>query len=527
MKNYHISFLLGFFLLAFTACDDILEREELDVIPASQVLNTLGGVEAVLFQVYEITRSVHENNELSVYKQCGTDLVVNGTHMVDVNAGGMQGMNTYNNGLVATSGPLNDMWNNYYRAISNCNLVIQASENFPVNNASEEAALLKFKGEALVLRAYVYLELVRRWGNIPLAVPLPEGAEPVREAPLSPASDIYALILADLTEAVTLLPTRNESAGVGAPSKGLANLLLAEAHLDLGNNTEAAAAAEAVIADNSYQLQPLDFIFGLEGGKEGEENNQEIILSWVFDPAIQARPQRTVQMYVPLYDRVPGVARTLGQGARPWGRLSPSPYYWTLFDEEDGRLEAWHKTEWLIDEEENVLDGWDLRNGDVVPQEYVRAWADGAEREARYMEPTTTKTWEDGTYGRLESDAEGFRNVIVYRYAQAFLAGAEAYLKSGNVDRATELVNVLRDRAFGDTEHRFTTLDLETFMEEYARELGHEGHRWYLLKRNNLLLERVRMYNRDAAPNIQEYHLVWPIPQSFIDLAGVSQNPGY
>ncbi|WP_170110692.1 RagB/SusD family nutrient uptake outer membrane protein [Flavilitoribacter nigricans] len=527
MKNYKFSFLILSVLLLASACSGIIDREEKDVIPASQVLNTLGGVEAVLFQVYEIARSVHENNEISVYKQCGTDLVVNGTHLIDGNAGGMVGMNMYSNGLAANSGPLTSMWDNYYRAISNCNLVIQASESFPTRDESEEAAILKFRGEAKALRAYVYLELVRRWENIPLAVPLPEGSSPVREAPLASPSEIYDLILSDLTEAVELLPRRAESSGVGAPSKGLANLLLMEANMDLGNWADAAAAAEAVINDGSYELQSLDYIFGLEGGKEGEESNKEIIFSWVFDPAIQARPQRTVQMFVPLYDRVPGVARTLEQGARPWSRLSPSPYYWTLFDEDDGRLDTWHKINWYIDDEEAVMEGWDLKNGDIATKEYVLAWADGRDREARYTEPTTIKNWEDGTYGRTEADAEGFRNVIVYRYAQAFIVGAEAHFRNGNTDRALELINTIRDRAFGDTEHRFTTLDEETILEENARELGHEGHRWYTLKRLGLLVERVRLHNSDGAPNIQPYHVRWPIPQTFIDLAGVSQNTGY
>ena len=527
MKNYKLLFLTIMILVLSAGCSSIIDREEKDVIPASQVLNTLGGVEAVLFQVFEIARSVHENNEISCYKQCGTDLVVNGTHMVDVSSGGMLGMNEYNTGFSAVSGELSFMWNNYYRAISNCNLVIQASDDFPTRDASEEAAILRFRGQALALRAYVYLELVRRWDNIPLAIPLPEGSEPVREAPLTDKSEVYELIISDCTEAITLLPRRAESSGVGAPSKGLANLLLMEAHMDLGNWSDAAQAAEAIISDGSYALQPLDYIFGLEGGKEGEESNNELIFSWVFDPAIQARPQRTVQMFVPLYDRVPGVARSLEQGARPWSRLSPSPYYWTLFDDDDGRLRAWHKIDWIIDDEEAVLDGWDLKNGDVATKAYVEAWADGAAREARYTEPTTTKLWEDGTYGRLADDAEGFRNVIVYRYAQAFIVGAEAHMRAGNMDRALELINTLRDRAFGDTEHRFTTLDENTILEEHARELGHEGHRWATLKRMGLLVDRVRMHNTDATPNIQDYHTRWPIPQSFIDLAGVSQNQGY
>ena len=537
MKHNKFSILILLVLFICTACEGIIDREEKDVLPASQVLNTLEGIEAVLFQVYETARAVHENNEISLYKACGTDLVVNGTHMTDVQTGGMQGMNTYISGFSAASEQLTNIWDGYYRSISNCNLVIQAAQNFEVTDAAEEAALLSFTGEAHALRAYLYLELVRRWDNIPLAVPLPEGSEPVREAPLANRDDIYMLIISDCQEAINLLPTRAELPGVGTPSSGLANLLLAEANMDLGNWSAAADACEAIIADGSYELQPLDGIFSLDGGKEGNESNREIILSWVFDPAIQARPQRTVQMFIPLYDRIPGVARTLEQGARPWSRLSPSQYYWSLFDldddgdltdEEDGRVLAWHKVQWFIDEEENVLDGWSLQNGDPVPYDYVLEWAESPEnRESRYAEATTFKYHEDGTYGRTESDAEGFSNVIVYRYSQAFILGAEAHFRNGNEARALELINTIRDRAFGDENHRFSSLTEDIILEEQARELGHEGHRWATLKRLGLLVDRVRMHNPDAAPNIQAHHVRWPIPQSFIDLAGVSQNTGY
>ncbi len=205
----------------------------------------------------------------------------------------------------------------------------------------------------------------------------------------------------------------------------IANLVLAKVIL-WQEDWAAAAAAAAQVMNNGLQLQPLDAIFGLDGGKTGEENNPEIIFSWVFNQADQNRPQRTVQMYVPLYDRVPGVARTLEQGGRPWSRLSPSKYYWTLFENEDGRLGAWHKSEWTIDDPDNIdtslSGGSTAQPGDVltVDHPYFQDWASN-EREARYLEPTTTLTWEDGTYGRLASEAQGIRNIIVNRLSEAYI----------------------------------------------------------------------------------------------------------
>ncbi len=524
-RNLYILFIV---LLTATACSDaILDREELDVLPADQVLNTLDGVEAILFQVYQDGRSVHQSTETSLYKQCGTDLARSGTHMTDVSEGGMRGMMTYSSGLAATSEHITAIWDRYYAAIAKCNLVIQASDNFETSSSSEEAQLQQFKGEALAMRAAMYLELVRRYGNIPIAEPLPAGEPPRSEVSLSSAADVYNIIIEDATEAVSVLPTRAENGTVGLPSKGLANMILAEAYLDLGKYTDAASAAEAVISDDSYSLQPLEVVFSLEGGKTGNENNDELIFSWVFDPAVVDQAQYTSVMYTPLYDRLPGVARTMEQGGRPWGRFSPTDYYWTLFEAEDGRLQAWHKLEWYFDdlEEGGIPDGFDPVLGEPVTQEYLEAWCSN-DRECRYLEPTTTKHWEDGTYGRTTAEGEGYKNILLYRYAHAFILAAEAYALNGQEDLAAQKLNVLRERAFGNTDHNFVTADIETVIDEHARELGHEGHRWTFLKRLGLLKERATTHNMDAV-NMQDYQLIWPIPQTFIDLSGVAQNPGY
>lgn len=170
-----------------------------------------------------------------------------------------------------------------------------------------------------------------------------------------------------------------------------------------------------------------------------------------------------------------------------------------------------------------------------------------------YIHPMMWKFWQPNIeYG----DAFGTLDQILFRSAEAYLIAAEAIVKGatgGSLGGAEVYYNRVLDRALGvnaginpfkakdpgetnslDSVHyRATaaTISIDMILDERARELLGENVRWYDLKRTEKLLERTKAMNpwTKLRGELQDHHLLRPIPQGEIDLSSptISQNKGY
>ena len=137
------------------------------------------------------------------------------------------------------------------------------------------------------------------------------------------------------------------------------------------------------------------------------------------------------------------------------------------------------------------------------------------------------------------------RPVVITRFSEVYLVGAEAYLQSGNKAKAAELLNVVRQRAA----YRKTNtaaqnaaaaaamtisaddVTVDFILDERSREFFGEWMRYQDLVRTKSLVRRLQAWNKETAPYVKDFHMLRPIPQSQIDrtVEGPSfpQNTGY
>ncbi len=517
MKKFKIYIIQAFILLTFIpGCTDFVDLEPRDQLSIDIALTSLENLEGSILSVYERGKYPYSDLNFSLYKLFYTDIIAAGSHIRDQAI--WNEMATFR-GFDATNDGIEDIWDAYYAGLNRANTIIEKIDVVDYNRENPDAVQRRntVLGEALYFRAYFHLNLIEYWDNIILADHVFNDPDQTYE--LADKNTVYDLIITDLEDAIDLLPPASDLDSRGRVSKGAANHLLSLAHMDLGNWTEAAAAAEEVISDPSYSFVALEQIFD-----ELNQNNSEIIFSWQFiSGATDADGKNwTACQLIPLYDRCNGVARSFEQGGRPWSRNVPGPYYWTLFEDDDLRLEAWHKRYWIYDVDiaaDPLPPG--VAIGDTVTAENIDETA-GLDTLA--IVPTTTKYWEYDGLGRTIDDAAAYENVIQFRYSEAYLIAAEAYLQSGtNLTRGQDLLDQVRARAGQDP----IELSLDNLVEEQARELGFEGRRYPMLKRLGILLDRIQTHNPELAETMMSFHVRWPLPKNFVDLTGVSQNEGY
>ncbi|HEU5148772.1 MAG TPA: RagB/SusD family nutrient uptake outer membrane protein [Chryseosolibacter sp.] len=199
------------------------------------------------------------------------------------------GANAVSNGTYLAT-PNSEVWNDAYTGIRGVNYLLEKAEESPLGDEID-----RWVGEALFFRAYYYWKLTKTFGGVPLITEALDVNSDKLYTPRSTQEECIDFILADLENAIAMLPPQSELAPeeMGRVTKGAALALKArvalyqgtwEKYHDAGDGQpyldQAIAAAEQVIASGEYTLYNANgddsykYLFIEEG-----DDSREVILA--------------------------------------------------------------------------------------------------------------------------------------------------------------------------------------------------------------------------------------------------------
>ncbi len=536
-------------ITAMSACSGFLDEDVVSQI-GNDYLNTPKGLNDGINAAYSTMRAWYGTERGNNFTIFGTDSYTNGAD------GSWKFMNTYTNQFDSQNGHARELWDEFYRGINTCNAVIERSVN--VTGISPELVMQRVS-EAKFIRAHHYFILVQLFGGVDLQ--LEETKVPTKEVTRASVASVYAAIIQDLEEAIPNLEAKAKSNDFGRATRPAAEHLLGRVYLTKATS-EAGEASDYAKAEtllqsviDNYGLILLPNFGDVHGF--GNDLNDEVIFSTQYtrDPLTNGGGNNAHVFFLMEYDVQPGMQRDVENG-RPFKRYKPTDYTLNVIfadRENDSRYKNTFVDFFLSNKPGTYNTTFDKSKETVTfAAGDTTIWLPGynmseAERAKYPYQVLTPELYTERLFpglkkhkdpGRADrTQFEGGRDYIAMRLADTYLLLAEAQFRQGKIAEATENINVVRRRAAfpgKETEMEISESDLtfEFITEERERELLGEQSRWLDLKRWGILVERVKLYNPQGAPNIQDFHTLRPIPQNQIDRAegnasAFPQNPGY
>ncbi|MEL7160776.1 MAG: RagB/SusD family nutrient uptake outer membrane protein, partial [Bacteroidota bacterium] len=365
-----------------------------------------------------------------------------------------------------------DVWRESYEGIQRANVVLARIDAIAY---AEESLKSQRIGEVAFIRALLYFNLVRLYGDVPLVLEETQNPSDFFGQGRTAAGAVYDQIEADLNDAIQRLPQTTDE---GRPARGAAQALLADVLMNRGAYAEAVPLLQAVVNSGVYQLAPsTDALFG-----EANEGNAEVLFAVQFASEVNGNAEG---------NPIAAQFRPSGTTANAKGHNLPSAAFVSLYTD-----------------------------GDTRRNDYV-----GLDAAANPFYFSTK--YEVAPSGVNDSGTD----VYVIRYADVLLKLAEALNETGNAGEAIPLLNQVRNRAgLADTEASDqggvrAAIELERRLEFIG-----EGHRWFDLKRTGKAVATMNAWfaANNIGVTIDEDNLFLPVPQSQVDTdPTITQNTGY
>ncbi len=532
---------LLFLSLAFIGCqDDFLDEQPLSSLSADNTLVSPAGFEIYLNGLYWASRQEYgqSDNLFFITNFPGTD--------VGEDAGAEYF--TYRNWvsyLTPITNEVNDNWNwAYSKMLPQANTIIvygnKSGESKIWESEEQKNAVI---AQARFFRGYTYNFLANLYGGVPIVDTIV--AAPKFDYARASKSEVYEFAKRDLIYAAKWLPTADKVTLNGRLTRGVADHLLTEVYISLGEYDNAIESATRVIESGNYKLmtsrfgkhidEPGDVYSDLfmVGNQNRSSGNMESLFVWQFEGFTEGggggdnsnNGNSSIRNLGPFLTKLssPDGFRNvptdeLGRGV---GRVRGTNY--ALYD-------IWNDPSDIRNSKYNFRREFFYNNPSSKFFGQPVAEITNAEDSLRNLYPYPRKI--EGEPWNNNNGSGGITNdVYVYRLAETYLLRAEAYVRKGDFASAAADINIVRERS-GAAAISMGEVNLDYILDERGRELLFEEPRRKTLIRMGKLVERVREYGllETSRITIQDYHALWPIPQKAIDVnvgAKLEQNPGY
>jgi starch-binding outer membrane protein, SusD/RagB family len=378
---------------------------------------------------------------------------------------------------------ITNAWVGHYIGIGRANALL---ENLPYANLPD-ATKARYEGEAKFMRAFFYFNLVRLFGDVQLVVKTFKDPTEEFNIPRTSTSQIYDLIISDLTFAETNLPIAILSEEAGRASRWAAKALLGKVYLTRNQSNQAELKLKEVIDANLFNLTSVSY-------------------AETFSPSTPYASNRDVIWAVQYKSGLKG------QGSALWSAMIPFGFNGASFGT-TGTGEGFMKpTTDMV----NAYEANDVRKNASLRTTFTRP--DGT------TGGTPPYVFKYNQFGPQAGDADS--DLPVLRYADVLLMFAEALNAQNKTAEALPYVNQVRTRAGLGAISASGKDDLALKIEKERRvEFAFEGHRWFDLVRTGRY--KIVMENHGFTNVVKDHHKLYPIPQRENDLKNIGQNSGY
>ncbi len=490
------SFLIAIVVIVFSGCSKILNKQ-----PVTQIITdtnsatiSAGDAENAIASAYAEYKGYDAGLELNVF-----DRIANGDVRADNCYAGGDNTDLITLDLfteTSLNGNAARDWRDAYVIIGKTNIAISQIEKC-VDPALTSDRKNEMLGEAKFIRAYVYFDLVRLFGRVPLLLKPSDTktAESLFNSTLVPQSStdtVYDAILNDLWFAKSRVRDVGSAPTKFIVTKGAVNSTLAKVHATLPSPNWDSVLYYCNLATPGYSLVS-DYSFLWDNN---HKNNSEAIWEINYDGYSSGD---FIGNWIPSINVGGSIGNYEGGG---WKKFNlPSNDLVNDFLSEGDNIRLDNSITFL-----NISGQW------------------------------TDQFWGAGHYPfltKFNDPANGINDVYIIRLADILLLKAEALAHQNNLDGALAIVNQVRARVkLAPKSSSNADEVLNIIANERRLELAFEGQRWFDLVRTGKAIEVLNAQKDGQGKpinyNVQPYQLIYPIPQEQIDLNPLlTQNDGF